>query len=487
MTAGAEYLRRFRSALLAEAINVGAAVVLTVGLARLMDPDSYGVLFLALSVLGVAQLLSAFGVSKSAGRYIAEYRETDPAQLPHILRSAFTFNAATILAVSIVLLVVRDDLARAIGEPALEPLLLVGIAFVVGQTLVTFCKQTIQGFEDIGVSSRLVAANKVGRLVGALGLVALGYEALGALVGYVASSLAVSAVGLAYLYIRKIRTAPDEPIESGLRRRLARYSAPIAVNQTAHSLDNYIDTIVVGAMLGPAAVSYYTIGFQLARFLGAPMTALGFTLSPAFGSQKAAGRPDRAARLYETALTKGLLVYVPAAAGVVLLAEPGVEYVFGADYRGAVPVLQVMAAFVVIRTVQTLSSDGLDYLGRARTRAVIKLTTAVANVCLTVVLVSEMGVVGAAIATVATSSCYAGVTCYLMHRELALRLRWLGRRIGEILAITALMSVVVWAIAPFVTGIVTLAAVVAAGVAVWGLAGLYAGTLDVALVRRTLS
>ncbi|WP_254272280.1 flippase [Haloarcula marina] len=474
-----ELASRFRAQLVSKFITAAAGAALSVGLARLLDPSNYGVLFLALTVASTFQLVARFGIARSAGRYIAEYRETDPTQIPHIVRTSLLFNVGSILLAGLVLVASHRYIATLLNESALVPFLLLGTLFMVFGTLVAYLEKVIQGFEDITFVAVLRAVGRVSRVLLALGLVVAGFGATGALWGYVISSLLASVVGFVYL-ARRARSFYDATAtaEPGLRRRIAEYAVPIMATNTSIVLDKRIDTLLVGFFLSPVAVSYYVVSEKVVSFVLAPTSALSFTISPTFGSEKAAGNLGRISRIYEETVMNALLLYAPAGAGLVLVAEPLITLVFGAEYSGAVAVLRVLGLYVILTMVMQISDNGLDYLGRARERAIARLVTAVLNVGLNVALIPVIGVVGAAIATVATRGLYTAANVAIITQELDLRAGFVLRRLGLIAFITATMSVVVFTLIEYITGWVTLVAVVAVGVVVWGALSLVTGLLE---------
>ncbi|WP_255192415.1 flippase [Natronobeatus ordinarius] len=478
---------RFKAAFGAQIVTVLTGGILTVFLTRMLTPNGYGLLFLSMSIFGIAQLITESGVHRSAGRYIAEYKESDPGQIPHILRFSFLLNLTTIIVVVIGLLLTHHSIAALLGEPDLVPFLLIGSAFIAFSSLFAFGQLTLQGFEEIKQSSAVTAIKSGSRLLLVVVIVLLGYEAIGALTGYVLS-MVLAAVASLYLVFKKgTSLSKATSIEPGLRRRIAEYTAPLTVTKSSHVIDQRIDTVLVGFFVGPVGVAYYTLGKQIVQFIETPMSALGFTLSPTFGSQKASGNADRAARIYEMALSNGLLLYLPAAAGLILVAEPAVELIFGTDYSGAVPVVQVFAIYAVSLSITKVTSHGLDYLGRARERAIVRGTTAVLNLGLNLILIPMMGVIGAAITTVITFSIYALFNIYIMHIELGLRVEWLLRQLGQAIAVTGVMSLVVFSTAGYITGFITLFAVVGFGAAVWGVLAILFGLVDVEKIVNTLS
>lgn len=82
----------FKAEFIGRTIAVLAGTLLTVFLARLLDPDGYGLWFLAISVFSIAQIFSKLGLAKSGARYISQYRVDDPSQVPHIIRQVVTYK-----------------------------------------------------------------------------------------------------------------------------------------------------------------------------------------------------------------------------------------------------------------------------------------------------------------------------------------------------------------------------------------------------------
>lgn len=475
---------RFKFEFVGRIISIGASSLLMVALARLLGPNDYGLLFLAISIFGVFGVFSKLGIAKSCARYVSEYKEQDPSQLPHIFRVALVFNFITAAVTGVILLLGYRQLATALNEPDLIPLLLFGVLYLAFEALATFARLVLQGFEEIKFSAATQAINRITRLAFVIGFVAIGFGAIGALVGYILSFVVASLFGIWILYRQVYRDIEATAvIEPGLRRRIGEYTIPLTATSTANVLDKQIDTVLVGFFLNPVAVSYYVLSKQAVEFLETPVSALGFTLSPSFAAQKADGNIEKAARIYEEALTHSLLLYIPAAAGISLVADPAIVLVFGDDYSGAVIVLQALSLYVVFQSVTKITSNALDFLGRAKARAIAKGVTSMSNVCLNIVLIPLVGVVGAAISTVITYSLYTGANVYIIHQEFGLRIGILLRRIVTIIGVTASMVVVIVPASEYVNGWPSLAAIVILGVVIWATLSVLTGLLNVKQIR----
>jgi O-antigen/teichoic acid export membrane protein len=481
--------RGVKAMLGARVLNLASNGILIVLLTRvLLDPEQFGQLNFVLSALGVVTILATLGLPKSAARYVTEFSETDPGQVPHVVRKSLTFILALVVVVAGGTLLLGRAVANALGTPSLVPFLLAGSLFVAARALTKYFSALFQGFNRVTYSATVSAVTSVSRLPLVAGFVVLGFGVGGALYGYVASFALAAGVGgyIAYTRFYADYEAADAPADD-LSKRLLEYSVPLTATRGANVLDKKVDTLLVGVLLNMTAVGYYTIAKQVSDFVSAPASSFGYTVSPALGEQSSKDQTERAAKLYEQSLEYVLLAYVPAVVGLILVADPMVRYVFGTDYLGAVPVLQVFSGFMLVNAVNKVTSDGLDYLGRARSRAIIKSAMAVSNAGLNLLLIPLLGVVGAAIATVITYTIYTLSNVYFIHQELTIRFGFVLRRLAITCLVTVAMAAAVWLTLPYVTGLLTLFGAVFLGFGTWAALSVAGGILDVRRVAKLLT
>lgn len=457
--------------------NVANGLLMLVLARLLLTPDEYGLLFLVISIVAVAQLGADLGIARSAARYVSERKESEPSTIPFILRTSLRYRLVLIGIVGVGLALGRDRIADVLGEPALSPLLLVGALYLAVQSIYAYYLALFQGFNRVDLSATIEVVNNVARLAFVVGLAALGLGVVGALFGYVVGAALGVAVG-SVLFYRRYKSYEDGGGDRSLRNRILKYSVPLTATHGASVIDQRVDTVLVAYFVNPVAVSYYVLGKQLSEFIMVPASSLGFSVSPTYGEQKANEALDRAARIYETTLQYVFLLYIPAAVGILLVAEPAIELIFGSAYAGAGPVLQVFGIYVVFQAVTKVTTNGLDYLGRANARAVAKGTTSVANAGLNVLLIPLYGATGAAAATVITFGTYTLANCYVMHRELSLDLVRIARSFCLASAIAGGMGLAVVVLVPYASTIPSLAGVIAVGVAVWGALATLSGLVD---------
>ncbi len=461
---------------LANTASNGVLIFLLAGV--LLTPDEYGLLFLVIAIVSVAQLGSDLGLAQSAARYVSDLKETDPGSVPFILRTSIRYRLGLLALVGGAIIAFRAPIAAVLDTPELETLLMFGVVYLCFQSLYSYHQTLLQGFNRVELSAVLEATNSLGRVLFVVALTGLGLGVTGALVGYATGAFLATAIGAVLLYRRFYTAYANTGGSRSLRNRLVEYSIPLTASQSANVLDRRVDTILVGYFLTPVAVSYYVLGKQISEFVTVFSGSLGFSMSPTFGEQKATDSLDHAAQIYETSLQYILLLYIPAAVGLILVAQPAIDLVFGADYAGAVPVLQVLAVYIVFQSVTDVTTNGLDYLGRAKARAIAKTITSVGNVGLNILLIPLYGVVGAALATVVTFGLYTLLNVFIMHRELSLDLPMLARSLTLAGGIAATMGVSVSLLLPYASTLPALLSVIGIGVLVWGTLVVLTGTVD---------
>lgn len=478
----------FRVMVVAQAVRNGVKGLLMLLLTRVfLSPDQYGLLFLAISILTFCLLFSNLGFAKSGARYLAEYRETDPSQVPVIIRTVLRYTVVAIVVVCGALLLLHGQIAAALDEPGLEWLLVIGAGYVAANTLFTVFQLSFQGFNRVEWSAVMGALSSIVMLLTAVAFLVGGFGVEGVLYGYITGSLAAVVLGAVVMY-RQFYTGYDrEEPKDGLKTSILRYSVPLTATRGANKLDKQVDSVLIGYFLSSTAVGFYALGKQLSDFLIVPATSLGFSVSPSYGEQKARDAFAEAARTYERTFTLIVTLYVPAAVGLALVADPAIPLVFGRQYAGAVPVVQVFGLYVLLRAIDKITNDGLDFLGRAKARATIKGCVSVGNVVLNLAMIPLFGIVGAAVATVASYTVLVGAELVIVRRELGVDLSTLGRGLLHGATVAFGMAVVVVGLLPRVSGFFSLFGVVLAGIAVWAVLVDLSGLVDLRKMAAQLS
>jgi O-antigen/teichoic acid export membrane protein len=386
--------------LVGQATTAAFTAVLTVYLVRKLGPSGYGVFSLAISVSGVALMISDFGLAPSAGRFIAERAD----DLPHLRRVTDTALALKLVgaaAVAVLLYALAGPIADAYGEPRLGwPLRTVAIALCF-ETLLMLYTSAFGALRRVVLNAQTIFIESLVETTASIALVALGAGVTGAVAGRAAGYAAGVVVGAVLLTRLVGRPHPRRGAsERELARTITAYARPLLIINGAYTLYAYVDTLLIGALLTSADVGEFSAPLRLVTMLG----YLGQAVATAVAPRLAGDRPDVPA--FTGALR--LLVILQMLLIVPLLAwsQPIVDLVLGSDYRHAGDVLLGLAPYALLFGVGPLITMTVTFSGGAHRRVPIVLSALALNAVVDLALLPTVGVVGAAVGTGLAAALY---------------------------------------------------------------------------------
>jgi O-antigen/teichoic acid export membrane protein len=406
-------------ALLTQVVTATFTGVLTLYLVRALDPDEYGTFSLAVAIGGLMLLPADFGISQSVARFVAERRTERPA-VAALVRDGLTLKLVAAATCSVLLGLLAGPIADAYGTPALAwPLRVVAVASA-GQSLLALFLGLFPAVGRLDVNLRLVAAESAVEFSSSIALVALGGGAAGATAGraagYVVATLLAVGVTVRMFGRETVRLRARGPRQLG---RVGRYAGPLLVVNGAYTLFTQIDLLLIGAIVGTAAVGFFSAPLQLCALLHYPGLAVAASVAPRV-ARHAELASDRAA--FNRALQILVVVQAAMTAVVLVWAEPIVHVLLGERYDASVDVLRVLAPFVFLQGLGPLLSGAVNFLGQAGRRVPIALATLAVNAVIDVILIPDIGIVGGAIGTSVAYAMYVPAHYALCRRELGLRL-----------------------------------------------------------------
>ncbi len=203
-------------------------------------------------------------------------------------------------------------------------------------------------------------------------------------------------LGWAYISCRRAGLAPGHA-HVGLVRPLAAYGAAQLLASSPVALNSHLDQLVLSQTVPPADLGQYAIAVSLTMLPMPLVSAIGYVAFPRLASQArataATKRMQRLAVLGSAALATAMLV--PLAAAAYWL----VPLVFGAGYRGAVPLLWILSPGAVFLACGQVTCDLLRGRNRPILAARAQGIAAVFTIVLLFALLPMVGVAGAAIAS----------------------------------------------------------------------------------------
>jgi len=257
---------------------------------------------------------------------------------------------------------------------------------------------SLDGMQRIDLSRGADGARRTLVAIGVTG-VALGG---GGLEGVAVASLVASAGGLvvAVLLMRRVerswwRTRPQRDHMKGLIRS----GRSMAVLKPIGVFHRQMDRLVVGAILGPAAVTLVEIATQIQNGAETVLGASSYAVLPAASWVRA--REDQ--RLLRELILRGtkysLVITLPMVVAGMLLAGPIVAVWVGPAQAEAAGLAVLALAYTGITAPVQVSSNVLVGIGRAPAVLLAAAGAIVINLVVSIVLVRQVGICGAFIGT----------------------------------------------------------------------------------------
>jgi O-antigen/teichoic acid export membrane protein len=418
---------------------VGAAVTagLLIFLARALEPHEFGVLSLALSVAGLLALPSDFGIAQSASRFAAEHRGDDEA-IAEVVASALRLKLYIGGAVTIGLILAAGPIADAYAEPDLVwpiralALMLFGQSMMglYGGVLVAIGRG-IDAFRITVVKSVVEAVTTVAFVLVVAGAAE---AAAGRAVAFLIGGLVAFVIGAFVLGRQAIGLGMGDRTST---RRLMSYGGAIFIIDGAFVLFQQIDTLLIGAMLSATAAGLFQVPIRLITFLRYPALAIANGVAPRLASMTG---EDRTIEPFQRGLRYAIVFQALLIAPCVVWAAPIIDLTVGEEYAESAEVLRALAPFVFLSGLGTLLSLGVNFLGEARRRMPIAIAAVLVNLVIDLILIPEIGIVGAAIGTNVAFTIYVGGHLWVCRRMIDLPLGPLGLSVLRSLVAAAAMA-----------------------------------------------
>ena len=357
----------------------------TVILARLLAPEDFGVVALAVAL---TEIVSAFTTMHLSNALIQLKEE----KIGHY-HAAWTLALIRGLLIAIVVSLCAIPYANAFNDPRLLPLTMAcaGILFVgslENPRLTHFSRQLIfwQTFALTLVSRIAYLA-----IIIAVALIYKNYWAI------IAGSLAATCARVIVSYA----LFPFLPrISLKYAKDLLSFSIWLTFYQTVTALNNRIDQILVGSFLGQAKLGVYDMGVRLASIPTKQATQpIIATLFPGFSKihREKKDLPSYFSKSQALLASIGL----PAGIGFALLADRAVPWALGEKWVEAIPVVEFITVIFAIRTIVSPASALAMSMGKTRLMFFNNLLVFLVRVPLMVAGVISFGLIGAVAGRVA--------------------------------------------------------------------------------------
>lgn len=383
----------------------GIGVVSIVVLARLLSPADFGVVAMAVFVVGLVEVLG------DAGLALQIIRHPDPGHTE--LNTVFTLELLIGLTLAAIMVLIAPAGAVFFHEPRLTWVI-----------RVLALRPVLTGLQNPGIALfrkhmtfnkdfEFLVWNKVVSFFVVLGLALTLHNYWALVIGTLAAS-----------FIATVQSYRMHPFRPRLRlsgmREIWGFSFWILVQNLFAFLDVHMDRLIIGRVKSTVLMGYYTVAgdtaFAPVREVVMPVTRVLFP-----GVVRMAGDRAVLAASFNRVLSGVAVAALSISAGVALIAHDATTVFFGARWAGLGPLLSILAVSEGLSALSQPLYTTLNALGRPRAVAALNVVRQVLLLATAIPAAVYSGVEAVALARVAV-----GVVTFALMMLLHARLLRIG-------------------------------------------------------------
>ena len=375
-------------------VRTGIQAFVFLGIARILQTESYGAFCAVLALAGATGSLSGMGASM----LIIRDTSRDAALFPETWGSyLFCWSVTTPILFGLFTLVAVTCLPSAIP---LSIIVAIGLAEIALVPLSTASGQAFQAFGRMKDFSRLLTFPVAFRLAGVMLLIPVSYVSgdserllIWSVLYFVA---AACAAGYAFRQVMRHLGAPQYPAWRSIPTTM-REGFPFAVGGAALRVYADIDKTMISSMISLEVTGFYSAGYRVMDMAAIPVTALVETSAPRFFREGMKGK--EAGFRYLCRILPVPLLYATTAAILLYIGAGVIPLILGETYGGAVDSLRWLAWLPLFSTLRYLFQTVLGTSGHQAPAVVLVLVGALSNVALNFWMIPLWGWRGAIVAT----------------------------------------------------------------------------------------
>ncbi len=384
----------------------GFAIVMV--LTRFVSPSIYGLFILATSVILFMQVFANLGLPLAIDYFVPQYLDAgDRNKAKGVIVQVTATVLVTSSLVAVIVALAAAPISRFFDEPALRIALLllsVTIPMLAIYNVLLTSYYSIKRLQYRVVMRDLV--RPIVRFVATVSLLVAGLGLIGIVGGYIIGLLVAITVGtLIFVYKAwEIMTATTEFVPAW---PLLTYSLPLAMTSVIYVLMGHVDYFVLGFFLESDDVGVYRVGYMLGSALLLIFNSLAPVFKPLIAESKA--DTDRVEQRFRVAARWIAGFTFPMAITLTLGATAYLSVLYTPQYAAASAVVGLLCvAFLINVTFGGPDGTLLQGMGHSRLVFVNTLILFGSNIVLSVLLVPQYGINGAAIGS-ATALILVGV------------------------------------------------------------------------------
>ncbi|MFA6427436.1 MAG: oligosaccharide flippase family protein [Candidatus Magasanikbacteria bacterium] len=226
-------------------------------------------------------------------------------------------------------------------------------------------------------------------------------------------------------------------------RFLFTLSIPFALAAIFSRVYGYIDSVLLSKLATDQVVGWYSIPYKIAYAFQFIPVALIAALYPRFSEYFVHSR-EKLQTIFQYGLKYLLLISMPIAVGIAVLASKIVPAVFTSEYLPSIVPLQILMAGVIFGFINFEFGALLNACNRQKLQTVLIAIVMVINIIMNSILIPRYGASGAAMSAAFGNIVLSIISMYFVWRIVRLSRAFIIKMLAQLVISTVVMGAAVW-------------------------------------------
>lgn len=380
-------------------------LIFTILIARMLQPELFGIYSLVLSVMLIFLTLTDIGINATLTRYLSySLGKNNKEKAKAYFNYIFKIKLSVTIILSILLLILAYPLSIYIfNKPELFLPLIICSIYLFFLSFIGFYEGILYATQKV----KYITIKEIIYQILRISLALLGiYLILNKVVGTISGLIIATIFALAFLCFSVYKTQDflyktPAKLEKSEKSKMLKFMFYLTFGSITAAFFSYIDIVMLGIFVESEFIGYYRAASSMA-FAIAALISMANVLLPVFVQLEG----KKLERVFNKVFRYLALISFPCTFGLILIAKPFINIIFGSNYIQAAIPLYILS-FLIIETAMTGIVSWL-FAAKEKPEITTKLLiiSTIMNICLNYILIVSLigygqiyAVLGAAIAT----------------------------------------------------------------------------------------
>ena len=389
MTAGKQVVRNSLFGIVSQAIGGGLFFLVTLLVARHLNPERFGAFSFVFAFVTVFQMLADFGLSNILIREMSRQRQRISEILGAVipLVSVLAVLGYAVIALSSEFLKLTPEAKQAV--------------YIMGATVLVTFHATVyaavcRAHEEMGFNAAGLIAQRLALLILILAALYLDAGLPGIALCYLGERLFQ---WLFFYFLVRVRyTRYRWRLDTAYWRYLMREGLPVGAGMVLRRISWYVDTFMLMALSTVGSVGLFSAAYRVIQMVNVVPFTLSVPLFPML-SRLAVESHEKVFSLYNRAQKIFVLLGLPSGLWIVMLGPRLMVLLFGKGYEAAGITLRIMGVVAVLLFMNSLFVYLFSALGKQKSYMTSIAISLLINLLLDLLFIPIWDIEGAAVAT----------------------------------------------------------------------------------------